>query len=606
MKSQHYLRPRKIALTVIFVLSLVTVASANDVMQKAKKAYADGEYEQAVALIKPLANQGNAQAQRWFGILYYRGRGVPQSYKEAAKWNRLAADQGHARAQSVLATLYYRGQGVSQNYEESARLFRLAADQGDARAQGWLATLYYRGQGVPQNYEESAKWYRLAADQGDVRAQTRLGSMYYDGQGVPQNHEESAKWYRLAADQGDVRAQRGLGFLYAYGQGVPQNYKESAKYFRLAADQGNKSAQKELATLYSNGQGVPQSSKEAARWQRLAAEQGDVEAQKNLAWYYMTGFGVSLKYDEAAKWYSLAAEQGDAEAQKKLAFLYAKGQGVTRSEQQALKWFCLATGYGQEEAMDGIIDYLEEEDDYENVVNWYFFAAEQGEAYYQVEVAKIYQFKGTEPSEDNIFSILGALEFNNYVSSNDDLSQDNTKAIKWYRLAAAQGNQEGIERLEQMEREIEILKNINNFEFGDQNCSRPSLPDVNITTSQWNKFDRRWDKWRDCVSSTINDNIAAFERLLVESGGELSDGKYISPSEFTEKLLKIHDKLTDLNKELVAERKHRQERLNSRVDEINYRNERRANNSRQYQQLQRPKLQSVPSTGQFYVQPGIQ
>ena len=46
-----------------------------------------------------LAEQGDAAAQCLLGVVYAQGLGVPQDYKEAAKWYRLAAEQGHAAAQ---------------------------------------------------------------------------------------------------------------------------------------------------------------------------------------------------------------------------------------------------------------------------------------------------------------------------------------------------------------------------------------------------------------------------------------------------------------------------------------------------------------------------
>jgi TPR repeat protein len=44
------------------------------------------------------ADQGNADAQFYLGLLYDNGKGVPQDYAEAVKWLRKAADQGLADA----------------------------------------------------------------------------------------------------------------------------------------------------------------------------------------------------------------------------------------------------------------------------------------------------------------------------------------------------------------------------------------------------------------------------------------------------------------------------------------------------------------------------
>jgi hypothetical protein len=83
----------------------------------------------------PLAEQGNAEAQYDLGVMYLRGQGVLQDYKEAVKWFRLSAEQGNANAQYNLGLLYYKGEGFPKDYKEAVRLFRLSAKQGDASAQ---------------------------------------------------------------------------------------------------------------------------------------------------------------------------------------------------------------------------------------------------------------------------------------------------------------------------------------------------------------------------------------------------------------------------------------------------------------------------------------
>jgi TPR repeat protein len=42
---------------------------------------------------------GLANAQSGLGKAHFRGEGMPQDDRQAAKWLRLAAEQGHATAQ---------------------------------------------------------------------------------------------------------------------------------------------------------------------------------------------------------------------------------------------------------------------------------------------------------------------------------------------------------------------------------------------------------------------------------------------------------------------------------------------------------------------------
>jgi TPR repeat protein len=136
---------------------------------------------------KALALKGHAQAQFRVGSLYDEGEGVPQDFKEAAKWYRLAATQGHASAQNNLGMLYSNGQGVAQDDKEAMRWCRLAADQGNPYAQTTVGWLYANGVGTTQDDKEAVRWYRLAAEQGFATAQSNLGQMYASGTGVTAN-----------------------------------------------------------------------------------------------------------------------------------------------------------------------------------------------------------------------------------------------------------------------------------------------------------------------------------------------------------------------------------------------------------------------------------
>jgi len=100
-----------------------------DDFQDATDAYERKDYETAYKLILPLAEQGDAQAQYNLGVMYDKGRGVPQDYKEAVKWYRLAAEQGVREAQYNLGNKYSKGQGVPQDYKEAVKWYRLAAEQ---------------------------------------------------------------------------------------------------------------------------------------------------------------------------------------------------------------------------------------------------------------------------------------------------------------------------------------------------------------------------------------------------------------------------------------------------------------------------------------------
>ena len=116
------------------MLAVAVLANAGP-LEDGLAAADQGDFETALRLWRPLAEQGNAKAQVYVGDIYNIGKGVPQDYTDAAKWFHKAAEQGDVTAQSVLGNLYLLGDGVRQDDAEAVKWYRLAAKQGDAEAQ---------------------------------------------------------------------------------------------------------------------------------------------------------------------------------------------------------------------------------------------------------------------------------------------------------------------------------------------------------------------------------------------------------------------------------------------------------------------------------------
>ena len=57
----------------------------------------------------------------------FAGHAVSQDDREALNWIRRAAEQGQANAQSNLGLMYVKGRGVPQNFVRSYMWFSIAA-----------------------------------------------------------------------------------------------------------------------------------------------------------------------------------------------------------------------------------------------------------------------------------------------------------------------------------------------------------------------------------------------------------------------------------------------------------------------------------------------
>ncbi len=166
---------KRLVLTIAILIGLAAPAWAG--FAEGLAAYKRGDYATALREFRPLAKQGDGVAQSIFGVMYYKGRGVPQGYAKAVKWYSKAAEQGNAIAQYNLGLMYVNGEGVAQDYAKAAKWFLKAA-----------------------------KWFRKAAEQGHAEAQYRLGGAYALGRGVPQDYLLAHMWINLAAGQSHAGA----------------------------------------------------------------------------------------------------------------------------------------------------------------------------------------------------------------------------------------------------------------------------------------------------------------------------------------------------------------------------------------------------------------
>jgi hypothetical protein len=144
------------------VVAGVTWAS----FQAGEDAYLREDYETALSEWRPLAEQGDAEAQNMLGYMYRFGEGLPQDFEQARQWYRRAADQGNATAQNNLGAMYRQGLGIPQDYQEAFRWFLRAAEQGNGGAQNHVGLMYYKGEGVGKDLVQAYMWAYLAAQQG--------------------------------------------------------------------------------------------------------------------------------------------------------------------------------------------------------------------------------------------------------------------------------------------------------------------------------------------------------------------------------------------------------------------------------------------------------
>jgi uncharacterized protein len=149
-----------VAFTLAVSLAHPALAFTSD---DANAAYKAGNYELALKIWRPLAEQGDGVAQLRLSVMYAEGQGVPKDDAESLKWGQLAAENGIVTAQLIMGARYNEGRGVPKDAKEALKWFQKAANKGAAYGQFSLGLMYAGGLGIPQDKVQSFKWFTLAA-----------------------------------------------------------------------------------------------------------------------------------------------------------------------------------------------------------------------------------------------------------------------------------------------------------------------------------------------------------------------------------------------------------------------------------------------------------
>jgi len=169
MKYRHWM----IAATAAAAIAAVSGTAAFADVRAGIEQWRAGNYEAAIREWRPLAEQGNADAQFNLGQAYRLGRGVPADPRTSNMWFERAARQGHAQAEANLALALFQG----DERERAIPWLQRAAERGDRRAQYYLGTAHFNGDLVPRDWPRAYALMSRSAEQGLPQAVTSLAEM---------------------------------------------------------------------------------------------------------------------------------------------------------------------------------------------------------------------------------------------------------------------------------------------------------------------------------------------------------------------------------------------------------------------------------------------
>ncbi len=430
--------------------------------------------QQAFALAKKSAQEGNIDAALLLGLMYDRGIAVAANHADALESYRQA--ELNPISAFILGTYLNDGIGVSKDLDKSRVYLQKAADAGFSYAnlnlaimkqqQGevflpeldkalalgnspaglLLADYYLSLASNDQQMQQAHDIYQQFAEKGDKEAQLKLAFLFEQGLGGKVDVVTAQKWYTLAAEQGQPVAQYLLGRLYQLGWLDKQpDYVEAKKWY-TAAGSNYAPAATALGFIYDT---VDDNYQKAAEGYQMAAQQASPIGQFDLGLIYEKGKGCPVDFAKATALYLQAANQGHHQAMVQLAGLYFNGAMGSRDEQQALHWYKKAADQGDRDALyqlgllseTGVATKL----DYPDAVQYYQQAADKGNAKAKLALARMYQYGLGVPK-----NIEQAAKFYKELSLLDNAYAQYQLAMFYYEdTSGAHSSQQGKQLLQQ-------------------------------------------------------------------------------------------------------------------------------------------------------------
>jgi len=159
------------------------------------------DFALALANFQPLAERGDADAERAMGQLLMQNCTGLQDKPAGVEWLTKAAAAGNMSARNQLGSAYLTGHGVALDDNKAFALFSQTAAAGNAVGEMELGYLYTAGRGVPQDKYQGLQWTVKAAEQGNATALGNIAGAYMRGEILEKDTDRAAFFLALTNER---------------------------------------------------------------------------------------------------------------------------------------------------------------------------------------------------------------------------------------------------------------------------------------------------------------------------------------------------------------------------------------------------------------------
>lgn len=193
------------------------------------------------------SNQGCREATNNLALILAEGHGEQRDFDEIVARLKILGDEGYSYAQHTLAGIYDDGKRTHQDINLAIKYYTLAAAQGIVSSHYALGVIYID---TVKDYALARIHLMKAAQHNHAHALDVLGDMHNYGIGVDADYATSIEYYEKASVNGSISALNELGTIYYKGYGVIKNVVKALEYYTSAGEYAM--AELNLAHIYEN------------------------------------------------------------------------------------------------------------------------------------------------------------------------------------------------------------------------------------------------------------------------------------------------------------------------------------------------------------------
>ena len=412
----------------IALWAIAMLVSCKNDIEKADALRLENKFEEAAALYKKAADNGNAYAMWRLSKAYDNGDGVEFDENKAFELLQQAAQGGCDEAKCDLAFMYmFDWYGIGKDMEKGKKMLDdMVVTTDNSYVLSRYATLFFYGYDpYEEDREKALAILEKVKDKNNPYYCSIMSDVYFTGTEKISIDENKGIDFLVKGFNGGRRyCAYWLQNIYAFSEGsIKKNIVKQMEWLKKGIESNQTDCMVTMAKIYLSEDSLYQDYRNPQKSIDLlkrAAKHGDGEAYYFLGNLYYKGEYVQKDDKKAFENWGKAVELRNPHGGSNLAFAYINGIGCEKDVEKAIDIYKQAVENGSGFSANELYVY---------------FGTENDEVEKNKDLAKYYLFKAAELGDDMGCYNLGR----QYYFGGDLVDQNYSQAFVYVKQAANMG-----------------------------------------------------------------------------------------------------------------------------------------------------------------------